>query len=211
MRPRIGFAALELLERAGCEVVVPDTQTCCGQPGYNAGDRASALALARKVVGEFEACDYVVVRSGSCAGMIRTHFPDLFPNSSRPFDTYGLLPAGCALGVCQCCTEDALATAGWQSTRALMGCRWSEVQILSPRPSFNQALSELEKAAEMRLFLLRDTVRDTLASTVVPIIGTTGRARYRAHHQHRHGRRRRRPAQLRFRSPLRKFLGLIDP
>src|SRR5688572_15924227 len=81
MRPRIGFAALELLEKAGCEVLVPDTQTCCGQPGYNSGDRASALALARKVVSEFEGCDYVVVPSGSCAGMIRTHFPDLFRNA----------------------------------------------------------------------------------------------------------------------------------
>jgi L-lactate dehydrogenase complex protein LldE len=78
MRPRIGFAALELLESAGCEVVVPDTQTCCGQPGYNSGDRASALALARKVIAEFEACEYVVAPSGSCAGMIRTHYPDLF-------------------------------------------------------------------------------------------------------------------------------------
>ncbi|MGZ8231346.1 MAG: heterodisulfide reductase-related iron-sulfur binding cluster, partial [Burkholderiales bacterium] len=39
MRPRIGFAALELLEAAGCEVIVPETQTCCGQPGYNSGDR----------------------------------------------------------------------------------------------------------------------------------------------------------------------------
>jgi L-lactate dehydrogenase complex protein LldE len=78
MRPRIGFAALELLEAAGCEVVVPRTQTCCGQPGYNSGDRNSALALARKVLAEFEACDYVVAPSGSCAGMIRTHYPDLF-------------------------------------------------------------------------------------------------------------------------------------
>ena len=78
MRPRIGFAALELLEAAGCEVIVPATQTCCGQPGYNSGDRASALALARKVVAEFEGCDYVVAPSGSCAGMIRTHYPDLF-------------------------------------------------------------------------------------------------------------------------------------
>jgi L-lactate dehydrogenase complex protein LldE len=78
MRPRIGFAALELLEGAGCEVIVPRTQTCCGQPGYNSGDRASALALARKVVSEFEHCDYVVAPSGSCAGMIRTHYPDLF-------------------------------------------------------------------------------------------------------------------------------------
>ena len=78
MRPRIGFAALELLEAAGCDVVVPAAQTCCGQPGYNSGDRASALALARKVVAEFDDCEYVVAPSGSCAGMIRTHYPDLF-------------------------------------------------------------------------------------------------------------------------------------
>ena len=78
MRPRIGFAALDLLEAAGCEVVVPQTQTCCGQPGYNSGDRVSAAALARKLVAEFESCDYVVAPSGSCAGMIRTHYPDLF-------------------------------------------------------------------------------------------------------------------------------------
>ena len=77
MRPRIGFAALELLEAAGCEVVVPETQTCCGQPGYNSGDRASAVALARKAAREFADCDYVVLPSGSCAGMLRAHYPDL--------------------------------------------------------------------------------------------------------------------------------------
>lgn len=78
MRPRIGFAAIRLLEAAGCEVVVPMTQTCCGQPGYNAGARDAAKALARKVLDEFEGFDYVVAPSGSCAGMIRTHYPDLF-------------------------------------------------------------------------------------------------------------------------------------
>jgi len=78
MRPRIGFAALKLLEAAGCEVAVPDTQTCCGQPGYNSGDRASAKALARKVLAEFSQFEYVVAPSGSCAGMIRTHYPELF-------------------------------------------------------------------------------------------------------------------------------------
>jgi L-lactate dehydrogenase complex protein LldE len=45
---------------------------------YNSGDRKSALALARKVLDEFETCDYVVAPSGSFAGMIRTHYPDLF-------------------------------------------------------------------------------------------------------------------------------------
>ncbi len=78
MRPRIGFAALRLLECAGCEVVVPEAQTCCGQPGYNSGDRGTAAALAGKVLAEFEGCDYVVAPSGSCAGMIRTHYPELF-------------------------------------------------------------------------------------------------------------------------------------
>jgi L-lactate dehydrogenase complex protein LldE len=76
-RPSIGFAALQLLEAAGCEVVVPATQTCCGQPGYNAGDRRGAQTLARKVLEELRACEYVVVPSGSCAGMIRTHYREL--------------------------------------------------------------------------------------------------------------------------------------
>ena len=84
MRPRIGFAALKLLEAAGCEVAVPRTQTCCGQPAYNSGDRATARALARKMLDEFEGYDYVVAPSGSCAGMIRVHFPALFPDEAAP-------------------------------------------------------------------------------------------------------------------------------
>ena len=78
MRPRIGFAAIKLLEAAGCEVIVPEHQTCCGQPGYNSGDRTSAQAMARKFLAEFETFDYVVLPSGSCAGMIRVHYPELF-------------------------------------------------------------------------------------------------------------------------------------
>jgi L-lactate dehydrogenase complex protein LldE len=78
MRPEIGFAALKLLETAGCEVLVPAMQTCCGQPGWNSGERESARALAEKLIEEFEGCDYVVVPSGSCAGTIRTHYPDMF-------------------------------------------------------------------------------------------------------------------------------------
>lgn len=77
MRPSIGFAAIKLLEAGGAEVYVPPTQTCCGQPAYNSGDRKDALDLARKVVDEFEGCDYLVAPSGSCSGMIRTHYADL--------------------------------------------------------------------------------------------------------------------------------------
>jgi L-lactate dehydrogenase complex protein LldE len=78
MRPSIGFATIKLLESAGCEVVVPETQTCCGQPGFNSGDRRTTKDLALKFIKEFDGCDYVVAPSGSCAGMIRTHYPDLF-------------------------------------------------------------------------------------------------------------------------------------
>jgi L-lactate dehydrogenase complex protein LldE len=77
MRPSVALAALKLLEHAGCEVVVPAAQTCCGQPGYNSGDRAAAQALAKKVLAEFDDCDYVVSPSGSCGGMIRAHYPEL--------------------------------------------------------------------------------------------------------------------------------------
>ena len=78
MRPSIGFAAIRLLESGGAEVYVPPTQTCCGQPAYNSGDRNDAAALARKVIEEFDGCDYLVAPSGSCSGMIRTHYQDLF-------------------------------------------------------------------------------------------------------------------------------------
>lgn len=78
MRPRIGFAAIELLEAAGCDVTVPATQTCCGQPAWNSGDQQAAAKLARKVIAEFEACEYVVAPSGSCADHIRNEYPVIF-------------------------------------------------------------------------------------------------------------------------------------
>jgi L-lactate dehydrogenase complex protein LldE len=82
-RPSVGFAALRLLERAGCEVVVPRAQTCCGQPAYNSGDRADARDLARRVIEEFLPYEHTVVPSGSCAGMIRHHYPALFADDPQ--------------------------------------------------------------------------------------------------------------------------------
>jgi L-lactate dehydrogenase complex protein LldE len=77
-RPGIGFAAVKLLEQAGCRVEVPSAQVCCGQPAYNSGDRADARAIARQVIDTFAGYDYVVAPSGSCAGMIHEHYPALF-------------------------------------------------------------------------------------------------------------------------------------
>ncbi|MGF1612329.1 MAG: (Fe-S)-binding protein [Gammaproteobacteria bacterium] len=77
-RPNVGFAAVKLLEQAGCQVVVPQAQTCCGQPAYNSGDTQSAQGIARQVITAFEKLDYIVVPSGSCAGMLKAHYPQLF-------------------------------------------------------------------------------------------------------------------------------------
>jgi L-lactate dehydrogenase complex protein LldE len=77
-RPTVGFAAVKLLEQAGCSVEVPRQQTCCGQPGYNSGDRTDTKAIALQVFETFAGYDYVVVPSGSCAGMLRRHYPELF-------------------------------------------------------------------------------------------------------------------------------------
>ena len=77
-RPTVGFAAIRLLEQAGCQVEVPRAQTCCGQPAYNAGDRATARDLAAGLLDAFSGYDYVVVPSGSCAGMLIKHYPELF-------------------------------------------------------------------------------------------------------------------------------------
>jgi L-lactate dehydrogenase complex protein LldE len=77
-RPTVGFAAVKLLEEAGCTIEVPRAQTCCGQPAYNSGARTDAKAIALQVLDAFEGYDHVVAPSGSCAGMIRVHYPELF-------------------------------------------------------------------------------------------------------------------------------------
>lgn len=77
MRPSVGFAALKLLAAAGCEAVVPRSQTCCGQPAWSAGDTAAAAALAKKTIAELEGFDYVVIPSGSCADHVKNNYPEL--------------------------------------------------------------------------------------------------------------------------------------
>ncbi len=77
-RPSVGMATVELLEAAGCSVIVPQSQTCCGQPGYNSGEQETARAMAKLLIEAFADVDYIVVPSGSCAGMIKLHYAGLF-------------------------------------------------------------------------------------------------------------------------------------
>jgi len=82
VRPQIARAAKKLLEQAGCDVEVPRAQTCCGQPGWNSGADKHTRAIARQVIALFRGYDYVVAPSGSCAGMIRTHYPEVLPGDA---------------------------------------------------------------------------------------------------------------------------------
>ncbi len=82
-RPSVGFAAAKLLEDVGCRVALPRGQTCCGQPAYNSGDKANAKRLARRTIAAFRHFDYVVVPSGSCGGMIKTHYPEALADDRK--------------------------------------------------------------------------------------------------------------------------------
>src|SRR5262249_37654803 len=82
-RPSVGFAAAKLLEAAGSRVPVPGMQTRCGQPAYNSGEKSDAKRFARRVISIFRPFDYVVVPSGSCAGMIKTHYPEALSDDPR--------------------------------------------------------------------------------------------------------------------------------
>ena len=86
-RPNVGFASIQLLEQAGCVVEVPASQTCCGQPAYNSGDDESTMAIARNVIAAFADFDYVVAPSGSCAGMLKEHYPTLFEGDREMYQS----------------------------------------------------------------------------------------------------------------------------
>jgi len=79
-RPTVALAAIQLLEQAHYQVEVNIAQTCCGQPAYNSGDLANSRILARQVIDQFTEYDYIVIPSGSCASMLKHHYPRLFQN-----------------------------------------------------------------------------------------------------------------------------------
>jgi len=76
--PQIGEDVLRVLWRLGVDVDFPRDQTCCGQPAYNSGYWREATALARHFLDVFDSAPMIVMPSGSCATMIRQHYPRLF-------------------------------------------------------------------------------------------------------------------------------------
>ena len=82
-RPGVARSAAALIEEAGFSVEAPAAQTCCGQPAYNAGDRAGARRIARTAIAAFEGFDHVVAPSGSCAAVVKRHYPALFDGAPQ--------------------------------------------------------------------------------------------------------------------------------
>lgn len=152
MRPSVGFAAVQLLEQAGCTVDVPIAQTCCGQPAWNNGDAANARHLARQMIDVFDSYDHVIVPSGSCAGMLRHHYPAVLAGDPEYADRATKLAARCheltgflvdVLGVtatgatfngrltwhdsCSCLREMQVSQQPRQLLAALTGCELVEL------------------------------------------------------------------------------------
>lgn len=76
--PQVALAVARILERLGHEVVVPEGQTCCGQPTYNTGYWDETREIARHFLRVFEGHETIVAPSGGCVGMVRLHYPGLF-------------------------------------------------------------------------------------------------------------------------------------
>jgi L-lactate dehydrogenase complex protein LldE len=78
--PQAGLAGIELLQREGIQVIYPQSQSCCGQPAYNAGFPEEAKKAARQQLKAFPRDYPIVIPSGSCGGMLKHHYPKLFAN-----------------------------------------------------------------------------------------------------------------------------------
>lgn len=92
--PNVGLSTVEVLRRAGCEVVFDERQTCCGQPAFNTGYRKEARKFAERFIEIFEEsdADYIVSPSGSCVAMVH-HFHELFPEDEEWRERAGRIAA----------------------------------------------------------------------------------------------------------------------
>lgn len=80
--PETAFNMVKVLEKAGCKVSYNTSQTCCGQPAFNAGFWEESKAVCTKFLKDFNGTDYIVSPSASCTGFVRNYYGKLFDNSS---------------------------------------------------------------------------------------------------------------------------------
>lgn len=78
VHPRVVRDAERVLRAAGIDPAPVRGATCCGQPAWNGGFAADARRVARRTLRALADFDAVIVPSGSCAAMMRLHWPQLF-------------------------------------------------------------------------------------------------------------------------------------
>ncbi len=81
--PETAFNMVKVLEKAGCTVSYNPSQTCCGQPAFNAGYGDDAKAVAGKFIRDFDGQDYIITPSASCCGFVKNYYGSLFENSAQ--------------------------------------------------------------------------------------------------------------------------------
>lgn len=79
--PEAGEAMVKIFRKLGIDLLCPTTQTCCGQPAFNAGYRREAGIAAKRFIDIFETAQVIVCPSGSCVTMVRHHYPQLFADN----------------------------------------------------------------------------------------------------------------------------------
>ena len=85
--PDTAFNMIKVLEKAGCTVSYNISQTCCGQPAYNAGFGDEARSVCKKFIKDFSGSEFIVAPSASCVGFVRNYYNKLFDNSSYHHDS----------------------------------------------------------------------------------------------------------------------------
>ena len=154
--PQAGLAGMELLRRQGMRVVFPPAQSCCGQPARNNGWYDEARAVARRQLASFPKPIPIVVPSGSCAGMMREHYPELFAGqpdeaeakafSARVYELTWFLVHVCKLNLTDCGQPVTVAFHGSCHSQREMGVREEPKQLL--RSLANVTVAELQRPGE---------------------------------------------------------------
>ncbi|OYW80682.1 MAG: Fe-S oxidoreductase [Sphingobacteriia bacterium 28-36-52] len=80
--PDVAFNMVKVLKKAGCTVHYNTSQTCCGQPAFNAGFHGEAKEVCTKFLQDFEGAEYIVAPSASCVGFVKNYYKQLFENSA---------------------------------------------------------------------------------------------------------------------------------
>jgi glycolate oxidase iron-sulfur subunit len=71
----VNQATARVLAAEGCEVVVPQTQACCGALAEHAGEEEDAKAAARKLIDAFEGtnADAIVINAAGCGSAMKRY------------------------------------------------------------------------------------------------------------------------------------------